>query len=440
MLPLERIGNFKKIAGASWFLWQKDRQGNPKAWEGDAQGIREFSGAEALEAKKSAAAKGKWMQEVPSSWKCLPTGLDLQVHLRFPGQAHKETLEGGLSSAWVGGYDSLVSMPNTDPFLDNPQALELAIEASSEMAQQYFVKVGFAASATLGMKGEVATDILALAKAGAVAITDDGWGVKSPEAQEEIFARCAATGLLFQQHAEMPGHKGVATASEFQSRSSLTEYPRLAESQMIARDLEILRRQKKARYHVLHVSTRESLDLVRKAKEEGLNVTAEVTPHHLYFSNAEIPVAEDERTAYFKMNPPLFAPEDRAALLTALIDGVVDCVSTDHAPHENELKKKGWALAPFGTRGLETALPVLLDFYFKGAITWQRLLEVYTLRPREIIPSFGKPQGLLFVSDAPLEVTRDSLPGISFNSCFLGTTLKGRIEWRAQKDCVFARV
>ena len=370
--------------------------------------LEEASGADAAGLLERARAAGLTPREIPAGWIALPTGIDLQVHLRHPGQPNKETLEGGLESALSGGFDSLVTMPNTNPFLDNPAALASAIESARGIAARYPVKVAFTASATQGMQGQEPSPIEALGAAGAVAITDDGWGVKSDDAQARIFDACGRADLLFQQHAELPGHKGVATASAFQKSSGLPEYPRSAESGMVKRDIDLLRRRKdkNARYHILHISTRETLEEIRRAKSEGLPVTAEVTPHHLFFSSDQIPSGDGEESTNFKFNPPLFAAEDKAALRAALRDGTIDCVSTDHAPHESELKKKGWLLAPFGTRGMETALPALLSLVHEGELSMARLVEVFSTVPRKILArsEFARPSGVLFVDPAARHV------------------------------------
>ncbi len=431
------------VQAAGWIVF-RDGSGTqePSAWASlpKSSSIKEAKGAAALALREEAKKSGCVERSIPSHWLVLPTGIDLQVHLRHPGQPMKEELEGGLASALDGGFDTVITMPNTNPFLDSAEALHAAIASAQEAEKKYPVRVAFTAAATQGMQGQSPTDIDSLAKAGAVAITDDGWGVKSEAAQDEIFAACARNDILFQQHAEMPGHKGVATASAFQKSQSLPEYPRTAESEMIRRDIALLRKNPGARYHVLHVSTRESLEEIRKAKTEGLRVTAEVTPHHLIFSNADIP--EGKESANFKMNPPLFSPEDRAALRAALRDGTIDCVSTDHAPHEQELKEKGWTLAPFGTRGLETALPSLLTLMKEGELSLKRLLEVFSESPRKLLgkPEFLQPTGLLFVDpSATHTVEEEDLPGISRNSCFLGATLHGRIELRGEPGQFFER-
>jgi dihydroorotase len=391
---------------------------------------------------RRARAMGLAPRSIPAGWIALPTGMDLQVHLRHPGQAQKETLEGGLESALYGGLDAVVTMPNTNPFLDTPEAVASAISSARELAARYPVRVAFTASATVGMQGAQAAPIEALVRAGAVAITDDGWGVKTAEAQGDVFAACARAGVIFQQHAEIPGHKGVATHSKFQQAEGLPEYPRTAESGMVKRDLALLRKSPGARYHILHISTRETVQEIRRAKADGLAVTAEVTPHHLFFSNDDIPPESDPLSTSFKFNPPLFAPEDRAALREALRDGTIDCVSTDHAPHEAALKRQGWRIAPFGTRGLETALPALLTLVREGELSLARLVEVFSTTPRRILgrAELAKPTGVLFVDPhASYRVGEADLPGVSRNSCFLGAALHGRIELRAEPGRLYAR-
>ena len=430
----------------SWVLFQKNPASGKveKIWWREKMELHEENSSVAQARYEAFCAKGWPVQEIPAELTAYPTGIDLQVHLRFPGQASKETLEGGLSSALASGYDTILTMPNTFPYLDAPELLAQARKELEEFREKNFpgVKVLFTAAGTKGMQGAESADIPGLVRAGAAAITDDGWGVKSDDAMEKIFEHCAATGVPFLQHAEMPGHKGVATASNFQRSEGLPEYPRNAESEMIRRDLRLLRKHKKARYHVLHVSTRESLEEIRKAKEEGLLVTAEATPHHLFFSNAEIPAQSNPLSTSFKMNPPLFAPEDREALRDALASGLVDFVSTDHAPHETQAKAQGWLKAPFGTRGMETALPVLVTLQEQGVLSYARVVEVFSSTPRKFIrrPECATPAGWVFVnSKKKWKVSEQDLPGISKNSCFLGTELLGQIEFVALGEQIFAR-
>lgn len=431
---------FQEIHSEGQFaLWQKD-----KIWWWEDGKIHHAIGENALRTLAALKTRGIHSYEIPKELECYPTGIDLQVHLRFPGQAAKETLAGGLFSALSGGYDTVLTMPNTFPYLDSAEFLLQARRELEEFRKKYFpsIHVLFTAAGTKGMQGAEAADIPALVQAGAAALTDDGWGVKSDEAMEKIFEHCANLDIPFLQHAEIHGHKGVATASNFQRAESLPEYPRNAESEMIRRDLRLLRKHKKARYHVLHISTRESLAEIRKAKEEGLPVTAEVTPHHLFFSNAEIPGQTDARSTSFKMNPPLFALEDREALREGLASGLIDFVSTDHAPHEAQAKALGWQKAPFGTRGMETALPVLVTLKEQGVLTQNRIVEVFSTVPRKFIgcKECAKPAGLVFVnSKNPWKVSEKDLPGISKNSCFLGAELKGKIEFVTMGEKIFQR-
>lgn len=377
---------------------------------------------------------------IPAHWIKIPTGYDLQVHLRFPGQKHKETLLGGLTAAYLGGYDEILTMPNTVPFLDTPERLA---KAKADFKNQEHllppVKVGFSAAATLDMKGETPADILGLVKSGATAITDDGWGVKSEAAMLRILELCRDADVPFLQHAEMPGHGGVATASAFQVKHGLPEYPRLAESNMVKRDIELLKKVKGARYHVLHISTLETLEVVKQAKQAGLNITCEVTPHHLLVSNTSIPDETSETSTYYKMNPPIFSENDRLALVKALADGYIDIVSTDHAPHESELKKLGWLKAPFGTRGLQTALPALLTLYNQGHLSLERINEIYSLNARKILSVQNQaPTGYLLVD--PFEkwiFKKEHLAGVSENSIFIGSEFIGRIKGRFDPQAGF---
>ena len=177
------------------------------------------------------------------------------------------------ASAFAGGYDSLVAMPNTSPFLDNSELLTKTIHFQKEIGEG-FVYVAQTAAATVDMKGKKVTDIAALAKSGAVAITDDGWGVADNDIHDEVFRLCAENNLLFMQHAEMPGHGGFATSSEFQRKNKIVEYPNTVESEMVKRDVELLRKYQMLAYHVLHVTTKKSVDVIRAAKKEDLPITA----------------------------------------------------------------------------------------------------------------------------------------------------------------------
>lgn len=429
-----RTSRLQKKFGIHWIVKRGE-----EVWVARAGKLVHAKGAEASQLLLAAEQSKAQLIMLKDSVLDFPTGIDWQVHLRYPGQSEKEELLGGLYSALDGGFDTVLSMPNTRPFLDEPKVLRETIAgAAAEINKADLpLRALFTASATKGMQGLEPTDVAALAQAGAAAITDDGWGVKSPEAQEALFRACAASGLVFLQHAEVHGHKGVASPSTFQRTEGLNPYPENAESDMIRRDLELLRRVPKARYHVLHVSTERSVALIRQAKSDGLLVTAEASPHHLFFDNTDIPPQTDPRSSYFKFNPPLFSPEDRESLRTALREGVLDFVATDHAPHEQEAKQAGWALAPFGTRGMETALPVLISLMKAGVLSRERVAEVFSWRARDLLPEHlrTKPSGVIFVDpEESYTVELGDLPGKSDNSCFLGQALSGRIFLRIEED------
>ena len=388
-----------------------------------------ISGAEAKAFLTQARGNGIPIRELGDEHLVLDRGLDLQSHLRFPGQSDRETLEGGLTSAFEGGYDSVIAMPNTKPFLDNAQVLKETLE---QIRQHNFkeVKVGQTAAATLDMKGLVATNISALKEAGAVAITDDGWGVEKTEIQEKVFKLCAQENLLFMQHAERPGHGGVTPQSKFQLDNELPIYPEDAESWMVKRDVDLLKKIPEARYHVLHVTTAQSVEIIAQAKRDGLNITAEVSPHHLFCSNEDIPATAISFSTNYKMNPPLFSARHRESLRQALREGIIDCVATDHAPHSPSDKAKGWLNAPFGTRGLETALSVLCTLCHQGVLSYDKLETYFSTRPREIISSkeFSQPNGFVIIDKTKEWVVAEKdLPGISRNSLFLEQKLMGKI-------------
>jgi len=410
-------------------LVQTHADGTRQVFFREANQNKRLSGAEAQAFLDQASSAGFHLAEFSDDFLIIDRGLDLQAHLRFPGQAHKETLEGGMLAAFEGGYDSVVAMPNTSPFLDTAEKLSDCLNGIRELGFKE-VKVGQTAAATVDMKGEETTDIDSLKQAGAVGITDDGWGVKESSVQVEVFKACARNDLLFMQHAERPGHGGFASKSRFQTENNVPEYPRDAESWMVKRDLELLEQVPEARYHVLHVTTALSVEAIAASKQKGLRVTAEVSPHHLCFCNEDIPDDGQTNSTNYKMNPPLFLKEDQKVLRQALAEGVIDCVSTDHAPHGAEEKSNPWVQAPFGTRGLATALPALCTLSGQGILDYADLELYFSKRPREVLAldEFSRAQGFVVVDKTKQwTVGEDDLPGLSKNSIFLGYPMHGRI-------------
>ncbi len=443
------LSEYFTLETAPWAIVQYDKNQNIKnTWASfDSSNKIEFvEGEDALHLKKKIESQNGNIITIPEYYLCIPTGMDLQTHLRYPGQHEKETLSSGILSAIQGGYDTIVSMPNTYPFLDNPNILSTTIKEASMQSSEITLhgKVNlellFTASASIKMKGKRITDIKELKKYGAVAITDDGWGVEDDDLMVEILSLCQEHQIPFFQHAEIPGHRGVASSSSFQSANNLTPYPRTAESEMVKRDLKLLVKFPNVRYHVLHISTKETVDLIYQAKKDGLPVTAEVTPHHLMFCNEDITPVNETNSTSFKMNPPLFSKEDKDCLRESLSNGTIDCISTDHAPHSIVDKKLPWDRAPFGTRGLVTALPCLITLLKEGVFNYQRVIEVFSQFPRHFLRNnckYKTPSGYIFVDPQDyFTVKSQYLAGKSRNSCFIDKKLTGKIILRAEKGCL----
>ncbi|MBC7660452.1 MAG: dihydroorotase [Chitinophagaceae bacterium] len=368
-----------------------------------------------------------------NGWTLLPAGVDPQVHLRVPGQAEKETAGTGLLAALRGGIGAVLSMPNTKPTIDSIEVCEAAVLELEEAEHMTGVKAYLTGSITQALKGKSPAPYEELAKWGVKAFTDDGLGVVDDDLMRSAFKASALTGLPILQHAEFPGHGGVLAAGPMQEKLGIAPYPAAAEADMVARDINILRDYPKAHYHVLHVSAHETLELVSTAKKQALNVTCEVTPHHLWFSSDDI---VDDRTS-FKMNPPLRGVADRAALRHGLADGTIDFVATDHAPHEASAKGANFKTSAFGTTGLETSLRVLLTLVREGVLSPQRLVQVFSSKPAQFLGidkdigdiSKGRPMaGVLVDRQSASIITEDDLYSLSKNSCFLGEKLDGKIQ------------
>ncbi len=294
----------------------------------------------------------------------LPGLTDVHVHLREPGFLYKETMKTGTLSAAAGGFTDIFSMPNLDPCPDTVENLEIQLAAIERDA---CVRVYPYGSITMGERGQELSDMERLADH-VIAFTDDGRGVASEEMMREAMKRAKALGKLIVAHCE---------DENFPKESSESEWKQLE------RDIRLIR-ETGCSYHVCHVSTRESIELVRKAKEEGLDITCETAPHYLTISNDQ--VEDDGR---FKMNPPIKGPEDREVLLEAIADGTIDMIATDHAPHSRDEKSRGFADSAFGIVGMETAFPVMYTKLVEtGTITADRLIQLMCDGPRK---RFGLP-------------------------------------------------
>ena len=310
---------------------------------------------------------------------CLIPGFaDVHVHLREPGFSYKETIKTGTQAAAAAGYTDVCSMPNVSPV---PDSLE-GIRAQTDIIERdAVIKVHPFASITKGRKGEGELVDFESLKDIAVGFSDDGCGVQSESDMRAAMQKCAELGLIISAHCEvnellkggyihdgeyafLHGHKGICSKSEWAQ---------------IERDC-LLAEETGCRYHVCHISTKESVDIIRKAKARGVRVSCETAPH--YLTLCDMDMKEDGR---FKMNPPLRSAEDRQALIEGIIDGTIDVIATDHAPHSKEEKSKGLAGSAMGIVGLETAFPVLYTKLVKeGIITIEKLIELMSIKPREI--------------------------------------------------------
>jgi dihydroorotase len=363
----------------------------------------------------------------------LPAGVDAQVHLRVPGQQQKETAESGLWAAVSGGVGAMLTMPNTKPVLDNLDTLELAKREVAGPEFETGVKVLFSAAMTMGQRGRECVDFDALARGGVSAFTDDGVGVADDVVMLQVFKGAAPTGLPLLQHAEVPGHGGVLAAGPVQKVIGSVPYPESAEVDMVDRDLKLLKQVPDARYHVLHISAAGTLRSVNEARRSRLKVTCEVSPHHLFFTSEDI----KEGNSSFKMNPPIRSAVDRENLRAALASGACDFMATDHAPHERDVKTTNFKTSAFGTTGLETSLRVLIDLWKKGILTESRLVDAWSTAPARFLGvsatfgeiAVGRPFNAVIcdVKASSTVVCDSDFVGLSRNSCFIGSSLPGRV-------------
>lgn len=319
----------------------------------------------------------------------LPGFIDVHIHLREPGGEHKETIQTGTMAAARGGFTTVAAMPNTNPVPDNREKIDNLLAKIEEDA---IIRVLPYASITKGLEGKELTDLESLGKA--FAYTDDGVGVQTADLMLQAMKRAAKLGKAIVAHCEDNSivYNGVVHDGEVSERLNLPGLPGISESVQIARDV-LLAEAAGCHYHVCHVSTKESVRVIRDAKRAGINVTAEVTPHHLILNEQDI-LSND---ANFKMNPPLRAKEDQEALLEGLLDGTIDLIATDHAPHAEDEKALGFLQAPFGITGLETAFPLLYTHLVKtGKLSLKLLVDYLTVKPAEV---FGLPYGRLEVAE-----------------------------------------
>jgi dihydroorotase len=321
-----------------------------------------------------------------------PGFIDLHVHLREPGQEGAETIESGTRAAAAGGFTAVASMPNTTPVHDNAMVTRYILERAARGSGVRVYPVG---AATVGQAGEQLAEIESMRAAGIVAVSDDGKPIWNSRILRRVMEYCAALDMPVIDHCEDPGlaAEGVMHEGDWSARLGLRGMPAVAEELPVTRDV-IVSALTGARIHIAHLSTRGAVEVVRRAKREGVPVTCEVTPHHFTLTE-EACQSYDTRT---KMNPPLRTAEDLAVLVEGLVDGTVDAIATDHAPHRDHDKQVDFESAPFGVIGLETAVGLALrQLYHSGKISLLRLVELFSTNPARLL---GVPGGQLQVGRA----------------------------------------
>jgi dihydroorotase len=358
-----------------------------------------------------------------------PGFIDLHVHLREPGEEYKETIASGAAAALAGGFTSICAMPNTRPVNDNASVTRFIIDKAREAGLARVYPIG---AITRESKGEELAEMAEMKESGAVAVSDDGRSVMDPQVMRHAMEYARDHGLVVVDHCQdlHLAAGGVMNEGRYSTLLGLKGMSGAAEDSQVARDV-MLAELTGARVHIAHISTAASVEMVRRAKEKGLAVTCEVTPHHLALTDAAV-VGFDTNT---KMSPPLRSEEDRVALIEAVRDGTIDAIATDHAPHHADEKMLEYDRAPSGVVGLETALGVALTVLHQtNAVRLTRIIEMLTIGPAR---AFTLPGGTLAVG-SPADITVfDTEPewtvdpqhfkSKSRNTPFAGWKLRGQV-------------
>lgn len=361
----------------------------------------------------------------------IPGMVDVHVHFRDPGQEYKEDILTGMRAAAHGGFTGVVPMANTKPVIDTGAMIDYLLEkAAWKPGRTRIYPLG---ACTKGLAGTELAEMGDMVAAGAVAFSDDGHGIQDGGMMRQALDYAKMFDVPVLSHCQMEDIVGAGVVNEgvVSTRLGLTGWPAAGEEMQIARDIE-LARLTGCHVHIQHLTTARAVDMVARAKAEGVPVTCEVTPHHLFLNEDDIKA--DSYSTNLKMNPPLRTKEDNLALQEALIDGRIDMVATDHAPHAAHEKALEFNRAPFGTTGLETALGLLLtELVLPGKMSWQRLVEVTSIAPRELIGveqvemKEGSTADYTVIDpDLAWTVEEDDFYSRSKNSAFLGWELTGR--------------
>ena len=360
---------------------------------------------------------------------CAPGLVDMHVHLRDPGLTYKEDVYTGCEAAAAGGVTSLLCMPNTSPSIDTPETVEYIINKAKNAKARVYV----AAAATYGLKGSESTDLKALKEAGAIACSDDGRPIEDTRCLVKALKDCAELGMTLTAHCEdlYLASKWLMNEGEVSKELSIPGVPNAAEDCGTAREIAAA-----AAYnlpiHICHVSTKGSCELIRDAKRRGVKVTAESAPHYMLLTDKEL----YKKDADYRMNPPLRSEEDRVALIEAVLDGTIDCIATDHAPHSVE-EKAVFEKSPNGSIGMETSLSGMLTVFDNlGINDLTKIINIMSVKPSEILGidagtlTIGKnADAVIFDPEEKWVVDVNKLHGKSKNAVLKNMELKGKVKY-----------
>ncbi len=377
-------------------------------------------------------ADGAEVVDVPAGLIICPGFIDMHVHLREPGQEHKETVATGVASAVAGGFTAVACMPNTRPVNDNAGVTRLILQKAAEAGLARVYPIG---AVSRGQKGEELADIAELKEAGCVAVTDDGLPIATALLARRALEYTSMFDMAVIEHCEDQSLKGDGVAHEGGVAASLglRGIPGVAEAITAGRDI-LLAEMTGGRVHIAHMSAWTTIEAVRQGKSRGVKVTCEVCPHHFTLTDDLLaaPIAYDTNA---KMNPPLREARDRDAMIAGIVDGTVDVISTDHAPHHYDEKNVEFDRAPFGIVGLETAISITLDrLVHTGLIGVTRMVELMSVNPAKILRvpggtlSPGAPADhTILAPDLPVTIDRTKLVSKSKNTPFHGWSFKGGV-------------
>jgi len=377
-------------------------------------------------------ADGSEVVTLPAGLVICPGFIDMHVHLREPGQEHKETVATGVASAVAGGFTAVACMPNTNPVNDNAGVTRLILQKAQEANLARVYPIG---AVSRGQKGEQLADIAELREAGCVAFTDDGHPIATAMLARRTLEYTSMFGIPVIEHCEDPSLKADGCAHEGPNAAALglKGIPGVAEAITASRDI-LLAEMTGGHVHIAHMSAWTTLEAVRQGKSRGVKVTCEVAPHHFTLTDELLgaPIPYDTNT---KMNPPLRETRDRDAMLAGIIDGSVDVIATDHAPHAADEKNVEFDRAPFGIVGLETAIPISLHtLVHPGLITLSRLVELMSVNPARILSvtggslSEGAPADITILDlERTVTIDRARLRSKSKNTPYHGWTFRGAV-------------